>query len=331
MLIKRSHLDPRAHPYFYKLNVRLVFLPGLYSFHNYEQNPNKSDILSIVKDNVDIDCSGHRFLLKIGAALLTHYPNITACRVTTYPDLHKTFALPGLKAAYVHLDIRTNLSHGDSRPASIAQLVSKTTWNRQWDHPPGRNAHMDLIVNEWLGIGLEQARDPLYDALALSSTGLSRPPEQKLEEALSTFAVHQVAGQAFVNRRQDMSKESGLRYSQIAFEAGAQCLQLNQFNGVGTSLTYSGDKNPKFRNTIWVSRELHEQRKSVGKIQRQNKSHCAYIALGSNVGDRLSMIDSACDEMRSRGITVRRTSHLYETKPMYVEDQQFFINGACEV
>ncbi|RDA96226.1 hypothetical protein CP533_1726 [Ophiocordyceps camponoti-saundersi (nom. inval.)] len=57
----------------------------------------------------------------------------------------------------------------------------------------------------------------------------------------------------------------------------------------------------------------------------------AYIALGSNVGDRIGEIEKACREMDRRGIRVKRTSSLWETSPMYVTDQDQFINGACEV
>lgn len=57
----------------------------------------------------------------------------------------------------------------------------------------------------------------------------------------------------------------------------------------------------------------------------------AYIALGSNLGDRVAMIEQACKEMDLRGIKVRRTSSLWETEPMYVLDQDRFVNGACEV
>lgn len=56
----------------------------------------------------------------------------------------------------------------------------------------------------------------------------------------------------------------------------------------------------------------------------------AYVALGSNVGDRMAMIETACQEMNKRCIKVLRTSHLYETEPMYVKAQQPFINGVCE-
>ncbi|KAH6895563.1 Dihydropteroate synthase-like protein [Thelonectria olida] len=57
----------------------------------------------------------------------------------------------------------------------------------------------------------------------------------------------------------------------------------------------------------------------------------AYIALGSNLGDRVAEIERACNEMDKRGIKVKRTSSLWETEPMYVEDQARFVNGACEV
>lgn len=57
----------------------------------------------------------------------------------------------------------------------------------------------------------------------------------------------------------------------------------------------------------------------------------AYIALGSNLGDRIAWIEKACNEMDATGIKVKRTSSLWETEPMYVLDQDRFVNGACEV
>lgn len=61
------------------------------------------------------------------------------------------------------------------------------------------------------------------------------------------------------------------------------------------------------------------------------KVHRAFIALGSNVGDRVGMIENACLEMDRVGIKVKRTSSLFETAPMYVLDQAPFMNGVCEV
>lgn len=70
--------------------------------------------------------------------------------------------------------------------------------------------------------------------------------------------------------------------------------------------------------------------KACGCAGRRGKQ-TAYIALGSNLGDRVAMIEQACKEMDSRGIKVKRTSSLWETEPMYVLDQDRFVNGACEV
>ena len=50
------------------------------------------------------------------------------------------------------------------------------------------------------------------------------------------------------------------------------------------------------------------------------------------MGDRVAMIEQACKEMEAGGnIKVVRTSSLWETKAMYVVDQDMFVNGACEV
>ena len=60
-------------------------------------------------------------------------------------------------------------------------------------------------------------------------------------------------------------------------------------------------------------------------------SHTAFIALGSNIGDRVTMLETACTMMKDQGMWIERTSSLYETEPMYVEEQDRFINGVCRV
>lgn len=60
--------------------------------------------------------------------------------------------------------------------------------------------------------------------------------------------------------------------------------------------------------------------------------HLAYIGLGSNMGDRIAMIEQACKEMEVSGsIKVTTTSSLWESPAMYVVDQDPFINAVCEV
>jgi 2-amino-4-hydroxy-6-hydroxymethyldihydropteridine diphosphokinase/dihydropteroate synthase len=50
------------------------------------------------------------------------------------------------------------------------------------------------------------------------------------------------------------------------------------------------------------------------------------------MGDKVAMIEQACKEMEATGeVKILRTSNLYETRAMYVLDQDNFVNGACEV
>jgi 2-amino-4-hydroxy-6-hydroxymethyldihydropteridine diphosphokinase len=51
------------------------------------------------------------------------------------------------------------------------------------------------------------------------------------------------------------------------------------------------------------------------------------IALGTNVGDRLGHLQRAVEALRSV-VTVVAVSRIYETAPMYVEDQPAFLNAA---
>jgi len=77
-------------------------------------------------------------------------------------------------------------------------------------------------------------------------------------------------------------------------------------------------------------RTIHIQRNGFSN-QSQAAESQAYIALGSNVGDRIQNIESALKAMRQRGLRVKKVSNLYETKAMYYEDQDSFLNGVCAV
>ena len=56
----------------------------------------------------------------------------------------------------------------------------------------------------------------------------------------------------------------------------------------------------------------------------------AYIAIGSNVGDRATSILLGFEALKSLG-SVKRTSHLYETFAKYYEDQPKFLNAVCHI
>ena len=58
----------------------------------------------------------------------------------------------------------------------------------------------------------------------------------------------------------------------------------------------------------------------------------AYIGLGSNVGDRLGFLQRAVSRLRATtGVDVVRVSSVYETEPVGVIDQGWFLNAAVAI
>jgi 2-amino-4-hydroxy-6-hydroxymethyldihydropteridine diphosphokinase len=55
-----------------------------------------------------------------------------------------------------------------------------------------------------------------------------------------------------------------------------------------------------------------------------------YVALGSNLGKREENIAQAIAAMDTAGIHVRRRSALYETEPVGIREQGWFLNGVVE-
>lgn len=82
----------------------------------------------------------------------------------------------------------------------------------------------------------------------------------------------------------------------------------------------------------WAATPKFQQQTYRFRHASSHFKHHAFIALGSNMGDRVAMIETACKEMEASGkMRIVRTSSLWETKAMYVLDQDKFVNGACEV
>jgi 2-amino-4-hydroxy-6-hydroxymethyldihydropteridine diphosphokinase len=57
----------------------------------------------------------------------------------------------------------------------------------------------------------------------------------------------------------------------------------------------------------------------------------AYLSLGSNLGDRLDNLRRALGLLCSAGVSLRRTSSVYETEPVDQPDQPWFFNCVAEV
>ena len=57
----------------------------------------------------------------------------------------------------------------------------------------------------------------------------------------------------------------------------------------------------------------------------------AYVALGSNLGDREENLRTALKHLQENGIEVVKTSTFIETEPYGVTDQPGFVNAVCKV
>jgi len=55
-----------------------------------------------------------------------------------------------------------------------------------------------------------------------------------------------------------------------------------------------------------------------------------YIGIGSNLGDKEGNCKTAIERLSENGITVKKTSSPYRTKPWGVEDQPDFVNMAVK-
>ena len=59
--------------------------------------------------------------------------------------------------------------------------------------------------------------------------------------------------------------------------------------------------------------------------------HTAYVALGSNLGDKEANLRKALELLQERGVGIVKTSTFISTEPYGVTDQPQFLNGVCEV
>ena len=98
------------------------------------------------------------------------------------------------------------------------------------------------------------------------------------------------------------------------------------------------------RDRVWLQQVLEVEEKAgqkfihyAGKLNYSkevpaNYSQIAYIAFGSNVGDRVDNINQAFALLEKEcSSAVMDTSFLYETPPMYYTEQPAFLNGVCKI
>ena len=80
------------------------------------------------------------------------------------------------------------------------------------------------------------------------------------------------------------------------------------------------------------SAELSTTRYFKEKIANVNVGHVVFVALGSNIGNRLKNIHNACCRISLSDHTkIIDSSLMYRSSPMYVKDQEYFANSIIKV
>lgn len=59
--------------------------------------------------------------------------------------------------------------------------------------------------------------------------------------------------------------------------------------------------------------------------------HTAYVAFGSNIGEKKSYIKRALEKIEERKMKIIKVSPIYETEPYGVLDQDSFLNGVVKI
>lgn len=177
--------------------------------------------------------------------------------------------------------------------------------------------------------------DPKEATGVESNDDLPQKPGQgasKHDSSHPMFHVHQNLINHIKSSSQEVSESLCVRLAKKAFQLADNIVDGNRVMKVFLRINVSGAKAKIMKLQTMLTRSQYDQsRQPLAETLAPATGHRAYIALGSNVGDRIAMIESACREMNCRGIHVDRTSALYETEPMYLREQQRFINAVCEV
>ncbi|WWD17983.1 dihydropteroate synthase [Kwoniella shandongensis] len=83
--------------------------------------------------------------------------------------------------------------------------------------------------------------------------------------------------------------------------------------------------------TIYRNSLDYSPSSEAGPSATSSKDKKVFIAVGSNIGDRVGHISRAIKLLGEGGCVFVRSSRLYESEPMYVEDQDRFVNGVIEL
>ena len=323
-------IDSRGYiPEILKESINETYLSGIFQ----ESKPEISKIIATALDHSQPSSSIFGIGDSLNASLAAQYPK--ARHITSYysPNIKSILNVKGLYQAncIVRTDI-DNVKYTDTQKSTSSSTEYCVI--SSWGLPIHRNS-LKKIIN----IQIKTTEHHTLSIYDLRSEIVQSRKDPDLGQIHPTFDVHQKVAEHTVPFLKEEEDIAPLRLARLAFGLADEQSPCKRIDRVDISMKISTKRieqpsrdDMKVFSTTSIDRVGYEQFQNSRLTEMlRDGSHRVYVALGSNVGDRIGNIESACQRMYSRGIKVTRTSALYETKAMYLEDQQSFINGACEV
>lgn len=121
-------------------------------------------------------------------------------------------------------------------------------------------------------------------------------------------------------------------YKTIEMMANDVCdLILSQFKIEKVRLKIEKPSALMFADTSGVQITRTRNKPLIDEENLEAGEHIAYLAIGTNLGDRVRHIEEALNQVSKKGICIIDTSFLYETAPVYIMEQPRFLNAAFKV
>ena len=301
----------------------------------------------MVRDHVTPVCSIHDIADALASNILAKFPAAFLTQLNFFPDIRKIYKEENLLSTECSF---TKRSTSVERPLfePYDTYLIRTEWPLPMSLPSGFMVSLKLQT-------IERCASPVHDQISSSKNSRLRPSFHYVHP---TLGLHrQVASTAAKELQSGTAEGAALYLARYLFHLADEQSPCKRFQKVFVNLQemipFSEEDREEVRSRaskikvtqhrektnnyftvcrVGLDRQHYEQSQlSLQSKDFQSGRHRAFLALGSNLGNRVEMIESAVRKMGDRGLSVSRTSALYETKPMYLENQESFINGACEV
>ena len=339
-----SRFGSQINPNFYRIDVVLQSPPNSYHISNFwEKTAEAFNVESLVRARFTPVCSIHDIADTLASDILAKFPAASNVRLRFHPDTRTVYKVENLISAQCAFDkSSTPVERPLDKQNDLYEIL--TEWQLPVSLQSGHKVTLCLTTDE-------RCASTVYDQLSSLKNWSSNPSFNCVHP---TFGLHEKVARIAAGELQSGSAEGVALYiARCLFHLSdkqSPCKRIQNVTvkmrsvlALSEQVRSAADKIQEMRqrknvNDVFTlcSERLARRHYEQSQVRLRSKDfqsgrHRAFLALGSNLGNRVEMIESAVREMGDRGLSVSRTSALYETKPMYLENQESFLNGACEV